>query len=518
MKVEKYIPLIGSLLLLVYALFLFYMLPYYVLCTTDEVFYASIADSFVAKGLFIPTPFTVPSHPLENVKFYGFVYFYLVGNIVQLFGNDLIVYRSVSYFFMWACLGITYLFIHKEKVPQPLHYWFIALFVTDQIFTNSVMTGAGRMNSLALFLLLSAIFVLYYDVISYKRNLLNGIFGALLVIASLLTTPRILVLLPIFGVLFILKYYDVVNNEFDSKQRKHRVFLQFIFFALLSGSLYIIWALHTFDSLLGCYDYFFNQKLSMNGETQTMKEKYMIGNHNLTGYCLSAFLILGLSIFIFYKQYFQSLLSESYKLVIICVSLLILFLTLQNIYVINILPFLYILLFLFFKLAYTKYTKIINITFGVLFTINLSILGYRTVKNLLFVELKDEQKVTTIIKNAIPPHTNIIASDIYYYSALKSKLNYQIQYVDYYYSPDERLQFHLSTFNPKYLIISNKLNAEQQKNLELYKNYYVLTPHKKIVMTDSLSNLQQKAKKLFSLLKQQDAPSYDGMIYKMTKK
>lgn len=527
MKTSKIFFIAFIILCFCYAAFLFFMLPYYVLFTTDEVFMASVAQSFVETGDFIPKSCTVPNSVGENVTVYGFVYFSIAGFVTKYLSNSLLAYRSVSYFFMWACLAISYLFIRKESISKKLSYWFVALFVTDQLFTNIVMTGVGRMNSLALFLLLSAIYSFYYEPIKTKNILTNSFCAAILLTLSLLTTPRMFMLLPLCLVVIHLKYRNIhvatpVNNETKKSETKNLLLksINAMIFVLVTYSLWILYAFGSIDNL---YRYYFSPRFLENNSNQSIVQYLFLGKSLHINFeyvpVFLTLLILGGYTYIKYRN----TLTKNYSFFALFATVFFLFFGAKNLYLINLLPFSYIFLILLAQPLYDKSsqnTKIINILFTLLLLCNSSILGYRTLKSLLFIDLKNEKTVVDILKNTIPPNTSVLASDIYYYTVLESELNYQIFYIGYHQSPQARLIHHLENIQPQYLILSERLTKKQQENLDLYKKYYNIIPYKPIQLTDSLSmtNAQKMSQKVSKLFGSQLPQSYEGMIYKLQKK
>ncbi len=512
-----------------YAGFLFFMLPYYVLFTTDEVFMASIAQSFIETGEFIPKSCAVPNSICENVKDYGFVYYAIVGFILKYIDNSLITYRSVSYFFIWACLAISYLFIRKEGASKMLCYWFVALFVTDQLFTNIVMTGVGRMNSLALFLLLSAIYSFYYEPIKTKNIFTNSLFAALLLALSLLTTPRIFMLLPLCFVVVYLKYRNIhvaifANNE-TKKSETRSLLLKSITAMIFVLFAYSLWIFYAFGSIKGFYTHYFSQNFFLiDSSSESLQKHFLFSKTTSINLAyIPVFIVLLLLGIYTYAQRKVINLTKNYPFFILFATILVLFFGIKGIYMINLLPFTYIILILLAQVLCDKNsrnTKVINLLFALLLLCNSSILGYKTVKSLSFIDLKNEKIVVNILKNTIPPHTPVLASDIYYYTALKSELNYQIFYIGYWYSPQERLIHHLENIQPQYLILSKALSKKQQENLALYKQYYTIIPYKPIQLTDSLSttSAQRMSQKMSTFFGSQPTQSYEGMIYKLQRK
>jgi hypothetical protein len=515
-------------LLVCYAFFLFFMLPYYILFTTDEVFMANIAQSFIETGHFSPKSCTIPDSIRDNVKDYGFVYFGIVGLFTKYVSNSIIAYRSISYFFMWACLGISYLFIWQEKVSKKLGSWFVVLFVTDQLFTNIVMTGAGRMNSLALFLFLVAIYIFYYEPLKFKNIFANSFCVALFLALALLTTPRIFVLLPLSFIVVYYKYFQLNKTAFADRQMQ-KTALKNLFFKSITvfscvSLLYGLWIFYAFGSLLSFYDYYFSHKLFLKGSNESLQKFFTFGNSTPLNFAyIPAIIVLSIITIYAYQQRHKIDFKQSYFFLGMLFTLLMLFFIIRSVYMINLLPFLYLSIILVAKPLYeynAKNKKFINNLFGLLLLVNVAVFSYKTLKTILFIDLRNEKTVVETLKNAIPPQTPVLASDIYYYAALQSELKYQIFYIGYFYSPQERLKHHLENIKPAYLILSNTLNKEQKENLALYQQHYTLTPYKTIVLTDTtqITVAQKAMKKLANFFNLQPPQSYEGMIYKLQKK
>ena len=166
-------------------------LPWY-----DEVFFAGIAQN-VAKGNGF---YTLPTlqHAAYPALFYGPLYFWLQAAVIKAIGLQLFSFRLLP---LAAGLGCLALMCYYTRGYNGWRRWLpLGLLALAPLFISSMHNG--RMETLAAFFLLLAFSpVLLQQALTPGRAVWAGCFMAL----ALLTTPRAAVLMPGFGVYYLLQ-------------------------------------------------------------------------------------------------------------------------------------------------------------------------------------------------------------------------------------------------------------------------------------------------------------------------
>ncbi len=461
-------------LLLIHLLLIKWLpMPWY-----DETMYASIVSSVMTKGrLEAEVNTTVMEGEMHLM--YGPIFFYLEFLWCKLFSFTLLYYRLFVLLAGFMSMYFTYLVASKlSPITKPLiTYLFIFILFTDTFW--GVSLHDGRMDTLAICFALAGFYLFLLDKNKIKYDLIIGLLFSL----SLLTTPRIIVLLLAIG-LYIL--YTIIQTK------NYKQLIPFITIPIIS---YLLWIYLAYGSFENFYQYVFGDSIGIEQYGASFFEKFYFVPPSMKPLLIIVAITFTLACFQFsppFKKYFPILIA-----CFIGISFHYLFIVDWGPYAIYISPLLYFILLISFNNF--KYWKIPAL---LLLLVNLS---YWTIKITYLCKTSDarnEQTAINFIKKYIPENSKIIGDAQYYFIAKANKCSYE--YLDKYGTLEKRALFHKERYKYQYIIISD----QETSRCEYDFNYY-----KKFSKIEKIARLDYPALKL-PFISGFDSKGYACTIYK----
>ncbi len=154
----------------------------------DEVFFHNVTHQWMETGSYLLS-IRPNLYPFE-IAFYGPVYFWLQAGMMQALGHGIWEFRLLNAICGLLVLGLVFLFAQRLGVKKEYSLLGILFLLLDP--TYSEILHSGRMDLVAVFLALLGIWVLQ----KHSQRGTALLLGALLFGVSLVTTPRIVFLLP----------------------------------------------------------------------------------------------------------------------------------------------------------------------------------------------------------------------------------------------------------------------------------------------------------------------------------
>jgi hypothetical protein len=469
----------------------------------DEVFFESLAENLAKKGTF-HVPIAVFG---EEVKIYGFVYFFLVIISKSIFCNPIFAFRFVN--FLFGIGGAYLFFLHSKKYTKNTQESFLitCIFLLDPFF--NLCLHEGRMD-------LTAFFFLYFAflIIERKENknfyIQYFLIGFLSLIA-LLTTPRIAFAGLGMGVFLCFKSFE--NQQLTFRKKIKLLFLSL--FVIVLG--YIFWIIIAFQNFSNFLQYF--SKLNSIVHQDASLFGWFVGG---TGYIPKhqyfLLLLLLLSFLFSIILYFQK--SKNLKntffdiseisIIIIVISFHILVKDYGQ-YSIFVLFFYYVLLIKFmYQIKDYRYRYIHKI---LIFSISFFNFSYFLVKNMqvfLTLEQRNLETATQFIQKNIPKNSRVVGEALYAYSVKKSGSFYQL--FEVYKTLEEREKIQREIYKFDFLIVTYHSQWRHKKTIDYYlkKN----TSLKPIAYLDLPISKQAEQFIRFFKLSPNENTGYSAIIYK----
>ena len=217
---RKYIKTIPWVLFILLGGFHFLSLDLYPLPWFDEVYFASISNSFLKNENFIPEVVQVVKGEREALA-YGPVYFWLTSSWIKFTSLSSFNFRFISFFF--GVLSTLVLFrITKSK-------WALLLLL-DPFF--SICLHHARMETTAVFFILSVFYLIKISKIEI---------ASLIFTLAFLTTPRVFIFMPAF-----LLFMFLGKVEFKKVVISCSIFI----------SLYTSWIILKFESFSNWFTFY----------------------------------------------------------------------------------------------------------------------------------------------------------------------------------------------------------------------------------------------------------------------
>ena len=425
--------------LVVYLFYHLLTLPISPLPWFDETVFLDIANNTARNGTFT-FDFAPPVSTYGNeVYAYGPVYFWITGSVIKLFGLGMVQFRIVGLVFILLSALLLKILLGKKW------HLFVLIYLLDPLFITA--SHNARMDSLLLFFgLLSITYILR------KTSLFNTIISALLASATILTSPRGMVL--IFGVIILLLIRFVLNRD-------KKTFLDGLLWAVIFSIPILIWIVvifGNFENLLAYYSSF----------TQFVGGRFFIPTMEIPLIFLTFILVL-FSWIKNFKVFFTELNIISLS------GLFFFYYTVSDTgpYSILILPF-YIIL-LKSAIDQLRTNNLINV-FPLLLIIGY--LGIFSVKSFVVLKQFNQRRpeLAHLAFKKIPSGSRVLGDEMYVYAALKKQ--YSFQYVHLYFDSYYREEYQREVFDYEYIIWSDRLEQRYPQFLEVYKN------HSKLVEVD----------------------------------
>lgn len=477
------------ILAILYVLIQCFTLSYQPLPWFDETYFASIAENFIRTGLLTPRVAV-----FEEVKIYGFVYFFCTGLSMKILGMSIWSFRIVNFCAGLGCLWIITQLSKNSITNSPFkNLLLISLIALDPFFNLSL--HEGRMDLMALFFMLVAYNFIYKQnkYPSYQNYLYSGVCTTL----ACLTTPRVAVL----GLGLIASVF--LRTGFWKKSTLYALLgLGFSFWLLYSG-----WIMYAFGGYVPFVNYYLRPTFEVN--SGAMAELFLGGNFYIPKqeYALICSGLVMLGIHIFRNP---RILGDAWILIsILNTGLFYVLVRDYGPYSIFILPFYYLLIFrvlCFERLGFKN--PIVYILMGLF----LHHAAYFTLKNLQTFASFSQRDYTTLddfIQKHIPSQSRVVGEPMFFYAVRKT--NSDFQYMDIFESLEAREVRQREKYKYQYLIVSDHLLWRKPEIVAYYLKQAKLRRIARLEIP--ISYLSQKINAL-GLLSNTERTGYNCTIYK----
>ncbi len=438
-------------LFLVYLIIHLTTLSHFPLPWFDEVFFASITESFSQSGTFYPN---VSFFAFKNreVITYGPIYFLLNNLFIELFGINTFSFRIVNFVCGVLCIWIS-LKILKLKDSSHSSWLFIFIFLLDPFF--NIGLHEGRMDLVALlFSLLSILFL-------FKSQKNIGFIGlsSISIAFAALTTPRsAIIIIP-----SIIIGFFVIQNHKKSTNKLLFLISWITPLIIIYGS----WLLYAFGSIENYLAYY----IERNQGNSTAVHGYLGNNFYIPKH---EFLLIGCVIILivcrllnYFKEKFSLLTFYSLFSIVLFYFLVVDW----GSYSVFILPFYYLLLFTPSQIQWTKTIQkfLILLVFG----FNSIFFLIKTAYIYTDFSQRNPQKIAQFIQKYIPSESRVIGEAIHYYACKQNNIEYRL--FDKYLTLEEREKKLRTEFNYDYFIVSRISTKRAKDELEYFfsKNDFI---------------------------------------------
>ena len=167
----------------------------------DEVFFHSVTAAVMETGKYTLT--AAPDLYQHEILFNGPLYFQAQAFIMKFLGTGIWQFRLLNMLCGFGVLGIIALLLKHFRVPKKAILLAVLFLLLENVFGQ--VLHSARMDFVALFLILGGI---YSTLVASKQNKdqakwLYHLAGALSVGLALITTPRIVFLLPLYALVLL---------------------------------------------------------------------------------------------------------------------------------------------------------------------------------------------------------------------------------------------------------------------------------------------------------------------------
>ncbi len=156
----------------------------------DEVFFHSVTKAWLETGKYTLT--AAPELYGHEILFYGPVYFWLQAGILKILGIGIWQFRLLNVLGGFSVLMLCYGWLKQQGLKQNLALLVPAILLLDNLFGN--ILHSGRMDFVALALAMGGVYC-----IDNGKTKLYLYLGVILVSLALITTPRMIFMLPFFA-------------------------------------------------------------------------------------------------------------------------------------------------------------------------------------------------------------------------------------------------------------------------------------------------------------------------------
>ncbi len=457
----------------------------------DETFMASITDSLISENTYKVkyAAFTQQSEFL----LYGPVYFQLQKGILKLIGFGIFQFRLLNF----VCGLFSVFFIYKlvkSQLSKPTVLFIILAILLEPVFARNL--HSGRMDFLALLLLLSS-YISYTSInTTTKYKLLLSITTGILLALAMLTTPRIF-----FGFFFF------VFQFFSTAKNRQKLF-QHIVIAITFLLLYALWIYTKFNNINSFINIYYNNEV--------IKEHLGADTLNIIRYKYHylVWLVLLASFVVLFLH--RKVLSKDAKTIltisIINIIAFHLIVAERGPYASMITPFYFIVIGFGLDILMKKnrklrwniilYTTII-LPFSLIFLVKLLVVS---------MSYKDRKSssVDKQISKIIPPKSNVVGTFDYYYILHENNISFEE--MEYYTDIDKMYVYHTSIFKYQYLIMRDNFVDSDITKYYFAKNKFKLVAS--IGNNRELTPFEAKVDEiLFRYFDTHFLSSYGGKIY-----
>lgn len=427
----------------------------------DDTFFASVGDTFVRTG-----ELKLSVSPLwldQPVYLYGPIYFLILGSVFEHFGMGIIQVRLPGLLFGFAVIAIAFAILRRERTNPTISIAACTLLALDPNFHQSI--HSGRMDSIALFLMLASFFLLLLsrdaDRISSRYwCLASGIVAG----CAILTTPRPGYLMLPMALILLLRWY---------RSKSGYIPLGLILWGTASLSVLVIWVWYAFgsiDNLLTYYSHF-SQYAGIGSRIKPIHVPLVLSFASLLGITiihkprqifdevtiLASLGTAGYYVFV-HDTPFSGRIVSSYTVFMVILA----YIGLARV------------ASLYSELTISQRTRMIVLrtVFGVLLLINGSIFLGRTTLDLLEWQRRSPQVAEEVIEELIPPGSRVIGDESFYFAVRKNGSDFQ--YLERGGTLAERVAYHTKIYDFDYMI------TNFDDDSEIVRAYAEETPVRKV--------------------------------------
>ncbi len=454
----------------------------------DEVFFKSLADN-----LWQNNSFQIPIIVFEDeIKIYGFIYFYLVIFFQFIVGDSIFGFRLCNFL---AGLCVVFWF-WKKNTDNPYQKIWLFIFLFDPFF--NLCLHEGRMDLTATFLILLA-----FDRLS-KPTYFHIFVGSFLGVLALLITPRSAFAGVGLGFLLILSVYSTQKSILITFQKS-------ILSLLIVIGFYSIWIFVAFGSFTNFLQNFIGVGAIINKESSLFgwfvggtlyipKHQYLL--------LLMLFLVIILALFHIQKIKKSTKKIEIFVFFVLIISFHILVKDYGQ-YSIFILCFYYLLLIYFLEIINKK--AVYFVVLGVLLSFNFVYFSLKNIQVFLTYPQRNMTTAREFIEKNIPKNSKVIGEALYMYAVTHAGSQYQL--FEVYDELEKREKKQREIFKYQYLIITNQSKKKHSNII----NYYFSKNKKlkiKAILYIPIDNLRKKIIENLPL-SQNENEGYNATIYEV---
>ncbi|MFL5730658.1 MAG: ArnT family glycosyltransferase [Cytophagaceae bacterium] len=447
----------------------------------DETYFASICQSFMEKGSFVPQ---VAWHAREGKEAltYGPVYFLLTGLSVKFFGLGIFQFRIVNFLCGLGCIWICFKILQKKELGISA-LLFLACFALDPFFNLSM--HEGRMDLTATFFaLLSLHFIL-------KDGMKNIIFSSVTASLSLMTTPRSALLVAGVVMLMLIKAYK------DDQYRP------LIVWGLSFLCLYAVWLFYAFGSPAGYFNYY----TALQGNENGVNHDFLGGRFYIPR---QEYVLIIVAAFSLIYRLIKRQAGFPDQLISVSIAVILLFYVIVldwGPYSALIIPFYYMIVFREEYFSWSFRNPMLYMV-AILLTHNLCYSTLKSADVLSSANQRNPKIADQFIADHIPPGSKVVGDALYYYSVKRAGSDYQ--YFDKYASPEVRERRHREEYDYDYLILTEQSLKRDGETVHLYLENSRLTKIAELHINPSALN--QKIASL-GLISNTENNGYNASIY-----
>lgn len=446
MQDRKY-DLLIMLFLLASAVFHISTLTISPIVWTDEVFFNAVTMDWVAnKTLNYTADYNwAPG----QIYAYGPIYFWINGSILSVLGNSIFTARLLSLISAFALYIVVFLFVKKFSSLSGIWLVLLAgLFLTDPFFNAAAHWV--RMDSLAILFYLLSVFIVLKQFGDNRNTYWSWIFSGLLMAASILTTPRMIML---SGAVMAIGLYYLWLTSFSLKS---------IFRVLLWGAipigLYALWVLIIFGSIDSYILYF--QGVQKNLYNYVARGFYV--PTEVWPLMIIGLVVLFAGIYVAGKRFLS-------PIVVFCTAFMINFyIAVRDTgpYSTLIIPVYYILLGISLSIFVTR-ARLVLIGVYLLLAFNVSLFMLKGVTLYVASDSRQYEPVEQFIKSNIPRGSKVAGDEVYYYAAVRNDYPFHMLF-SYQANYPQTAHYTLNTFDYDYLVMSEKFKKANPDLVPLY--------------------------------------------------
>jgi len=406
----------------------------------DEVFFASLSENLWARGTFHVPVSVLP----QEIKLYGFVYFWLTGFTQYIGQASIFSFRIVNFL---AGLGVA-VWLYYAFSRQSI--W-VFVFLLDPFF--HLCLHEGRMDLLAVLFILLSFSCLRKT--TFKYQVLAGLFALL----ALLTTPRVAFMGVGLGCIWVINF-----------SKSPKMVLQIIVpLLVLCGYFSWIWV-----GFGGVFSFLKHYTHATSGHFDISPWAWYVGG---TGYVprheyLLLVCLVGSALWYYVRFFYARLVLKKVGKVQFHILIYIVFVACFHLFVrdmgqysIFILPFYYVLLVHYTNSFQRLWQKTVV---SILLLFNLTYFTLKNTQVFLSWDMRNPQLAAQFIKTHIPKGSKVVGEAMYYYAVRANGCAYQM--FEVYEDLPAREKIQREKFGYQYIIITAHSAWRHKEVTDYYLN------------------------------------------------